>query len=227
MATAELAQMTEQNRFVLGCVDYETYKTVADALGERPFRATFDGRSIELMTMSPRHEGWKAVIGRLIDALTEELEIEVAAFGSMTMRREDLERGLEPDQCYYVQNEPTVHGRLDLDLEQDPPPDLAIEVEVSRSALDRMGIYARLGIGEVWRFDGEQLQVVLLNPSGTYDPIEASRCFPMLPMEEFTRFLRMREGTGDTQVVRAFRAWVRANLVRSPAAGTSPPPAVS
>jgi Uma2 family endonuclease len=227
MATAELAQMTEPNRFVLGYVDYQTYKTVADAFGERPFRATFDGRSIELMTMSPRHEGWKAIIGRLLDTLTEELEIEVAAFGSMTMRRDDLKRGLEPDQCYYVQHEPTVRGRLDLDLEHDPPPDLAIEVEVSRSALDRMGIYARLGIGEVWRFDGESLQVVLLNDAGRYCPVDASQCFPMLPMEVFARFLRMREGTGDLQLVRAFRAWVRANLAPPSAAGGPPPPAVT
>lgn len=222
MATAELAQMTEANRFVLDFVDYQTYKKVADDLGERPFRATFDGRRMELMTTSTRHEGWKSFIGRMLESLSEELGIDIACFGSMTMRRDDMERGLEPDECYYIRNEPLVRHRLDLDLEQDPPPDLAVEIEVSRSLLNRIHIYATLGIPEVWRFDGDQFQVLLLDESRNYEPAETSPSFPTLPLEEFARSLRMREGTGDSRTVRAFRAWVRANLA-PPAAGDPPP----
>jgi Uma2 family endonuclease len=226
MATVELAQLIEPNRFVLDGVDYQAYKRAADALGERPFRATFDGRRVEFMTTSTRHEGWKSFIGRMLEALSEELEMDIACFGSMTMRRDDMERGLEPDECYYIQSESLVGHRLDLDLEHDPPPDLAVEVEVSRSLLDRIGIYAKLGIPEVWRFDGEHFQVLLLDEAGGYEPARSSLSFPMLPLNEFARFLLMRERTGDSRTVRAFRAWVRANLIR-PSAGDPPPSAVS
>ena len=129
-----------------------------------------------------------------------------------------MERALEPDQCYYVQSEPAVHGRFDLDLEHDPPPDLAVEIEVTRSALDRMGIYAKLGIGEVWRFDGEKLLVVVLNENGRYEPSDASRSFPMLPPEEFARFLRMRRAPAIRKWFVPSCAWVRENLL-PPAAG--------
>jgi Uma2 family endonuclease len=227
MATADLALQTEPNRFILDGVDYQAYKAAADALGERPFRATFDGQRIEFMTTSTRHEGWKSFVGRMVEALSEELGLDIACFGSMTMRREDMERGLEPDECYYIQSEPLVGNRLDLDLEQDPPPDLAIEIEVTRSLLNRIDIYAALAIPEVWRFDGEHFQVLLLDESGRYEAAESSRSFPTLPLDEFSRFLLMREGTGDSKTIRAFRAWVRANLVPPTAAGDPPPPTVS
>ncbi len=227
MATADMALQTEPNRFVLDGVDYQAYKMAADALGERPFRATFDGQRVEFMTTSTRHEGWKSFIGRMLEALSEELEIDIACFGSMTMRRDDMERGLEPGECYYIQSESSVGHRLDLDLEHDPPPDLAVEIEVSRSLLDRIGICAKLGIPELWRFDGQHFRVLRSNESGRYESSDSSLSFPMLPLDEFARFLLMREGTGDSRTVRAFRAWVRANLVPPPAAGELPPPAVS
>jgi Uma2 family endonuclease len=178
------------------------------------------------MTTSTRHEGWKRFVGRMLEALSEELGMEIACFGSMTMRREEMERGLEPDECYYIQNEPLVRQRLDLDLEQDPPPDLAVEIEISRSLLNRIAIYEALSIPEVWRFDGDHFQVLLLGESGRYEPAESSRSFPTLPLDEFSRFLGMRERTGDSRTIRAFRGWVRANLV-PPAAGGPPLPPVS
>jgi Uma2 family endonuclease len=192
---------------------------VAESFGERPIRNTFDGGRIEVMTTSPRHEGWKSFVGRMIEALSEELGVDIASFGSMTMQRDDAKRGLEPDECFYIQNEPAVRGRLDLDFEHDPPPDLAVEIEVSRSLLDRIGIYAALGVREVWRFDGERFRVLLLNATGHYDPSDRSAAFPTLPLEQFSRFLLMRESAGDSPTIRAFRAWIRANLAAPPAAG--------
>ena len=98
-------------------------------------------------------------LGRIIDILAEELEIPYDAGGSTTHKREDLAKGLEPDQCYYIRNEPLIRGRMELDLTHDPPPDLAIEIDISRSSVTRLGIYAALGVPEVWRYDGEALQV--------------------------------------------------------------------
>jgi Uma2 family endonuclease len=225
MATAQLAPPTGEQRFLLAGVDWQSYTKIADGFGERPVRATFDGGRLELMTTSPRHEAWKSTFALLIPILCEELGVEFACFGSMTIRREDLERGFEPDECYYIQNEPAVHGRLDLDMDHDPPPDLGIEVEVSRSALDRISIYAAMRVREVWRFDGEDLHVLHLNASGQYDDAAHSLAFPTLPVPEFVRIIRQRETMSDTQLMRAFRTWVRAN-VAPPAAGGPPAPAL-
>jgi Uma2 family endonuclease len=223
MATAQLAPSTVEQRLVLSAVDWQTYKAIADALGERPIRITYDGRRMEIMTTSPRHEGWKSFLARMLEALSDELGIDIACFGSMTMQREDMARGFEPDECYYIQHEPLVRNRLDLDFDHDPPPDLAIEVEISRSVLDRISIYAAMGVRELWRFDGERFRILLLNEAGQYEPSETSPSFPRLPLDEFVRFLRQRESLGDSQTVRAFRAWVRANLLPPPPAAGGPP----
>ena len=115
------------------------------------------------MTTSQEHEEFGYLLGRVVDILTEELDLPCKCVGRMTWRREVLDRGLEADDCFYLANAPLVRGKK-LDLSVDPPPDLAIEVEISRSALDRMGIYAALRVPEIWRYDGETLRVERLQP---------------------------------------------------------------
>ena len=100
--------------------------------------------------------------------MTEELDIPIRSGGSTTFKSQILKKGLEPDECYWIANEHLVRGRLDLDLEVDPPPDLAVEVEITRSVLNRMGIYASLRVPEVWRSDGDQIIVEQLQADGTY-----------------------------------------------------------
>jgi Uma2 family endonuclease len=126
----------------------------------------------------------------------------------MTFQREDLARGLEPDECYWIEHESVVRGRDDIDLETDPPPDLVLEIEISRSALDRMSIYAALGVPEVWRWDGTKLAVNLLTRRGTYRMSDRSKAFPFLPLAEFARFLEPTK-LSETQLLRSFRTWVR------------------
>jgi Uma2 family endonuclease len=163
---------------------------------------------MEVMTLSSEHENRKKLLGRLVEALTEELEIDIASFGSMTCRRPKLKRGLEPDDAYWIANEQKVRGRKNLDLEVDPPPDLALEIEISRSTLDRMAIYAALRVPEVWCWDGESLRVFMLSAKGTYRPSDRSKAFPFLPLAEFARFLTDTD-LSETQLLRSFREWVR------------------
>ena len=160
------------------------------------------------MTLSSRHENRKKLLGRLVEALTEEMDIDVASFGSMTCRRGDRASGLEPDDCYWILHEPQVRGREDIDLETDPPPDLALEIEISRSSLNRMTIYAALRVPEVWRWDGKVLRVVVLTARGACRPSNRSKAFPFLPLAEFARFLH-RTDLSETQLLRSFRNWVR------------------
>jgi Uma2 family endonuclease len=197
-----------EQRMRLSCIPWEAYVTFTDQLNDGHFRVTYDRGEMEVMSPSNRHENRKRLLGRLIEALTEELEIDIASGGSTTFRREDLERGLEPDECYWIEHESVVRGRQDIDLENDPPPDLALEIEISRSALDRMAIYAALGVPEVWRWDGEKLIVNVLTTRGTYRKSDRSKAFPFLPVAELTSFLGESK-LSETQLLRSFRAWVR------------------
>lgn len=220
MATAEVSA---EQRFVLSGVDWQTYVGFGDLLDERHVRLTYDGWNLEFMTISPEHERSKHLLGRFVEALVDELEIDIAGYGSMTFRREDLERGMEPDECYWIANEPLVRGRTDLDLAVDPPPDLALEIEISRSALDRMAIHAKLKIPEVWCWDGETLRVYLLGPNGRYTQSSRSRAFPFLPLDVLAQFLRTDGDVSETQLVRQFRLWVREQVRQGWPA--NPPPA--
>lgn len=206
MATVlEPARQTQSEaRFVLHNVDWQVYDGIVRAIGDHHTRITFDGRNIELMSPLPIHEFLNRMFDRMLSMLVAELRLPMRNGGSMTFRREDLERGLEPDSCYWIQSEPAIRGKLELDFTVDPPPDLAIEVEISRSALDRMAIYAKLGVPEVWRFDGESLTIHLLQADGVYKEGPTSRCLPELPVHEMAPFLRPDDQLDDTTRVRQF-----------------------
>ena len=120
-------------------------------------------------------------------------------------------RGLEPDECFYLTNSATAIGRQ-IDLTVDPPPDLAIEIEISRSILDRLKIYGSLGFPEIWRFDGETLRVERLRPDRTYETINFSPALPFLPLEEIEGWLEKGRNISQTTWIRAFREWVRTEI---------------
>jgi len=197
-------QAQTEPRFVIRDVDWHVYDGIVRALGDHHTRITFDGRNIELMSPLPIHEYINRMIERLLTVLASELRFPIRHGGSTTFRRLDLERGLEPDSCYWIQNESAIRGKLELDFTFDPPPDLAIEVEISRSALDRMAIYAKLGVPEVWRIDGESLSIHLLDPDGAYKVSPTSRCLPELPVQEMLPYLRPDDELDDTTRVRQF-----------------------
>jgi Uma2 family endonuclease len=121
-------------------------------------------------------------------------------------------RGAEPDESYYVQNEPVIRGRRDLVLGVDPPPDLVIEIQITRSALDKLGIYAAMGVPEAWLWEDDALKVYWLSPEGRYVEHGESRAFPGLPLPDLLRFLAQAREKSTTRLVNDFRAWVRANL---------------
>lgn len=163
------------------------------------------------MSPSQLHEQYCNFIGRLVDVWTEELNIDIKSCRTMTCKREDLDRGFEPDNCYYVRHERRMRRRTKLDLTIDPPPDLAIEVEVSRPAIDKMPIYAAFGVPELWRFDGRSLQVFELGAAGEYEPRNGSVCFPQFPVARAVKVLRNLNTASETALVRSFRDCVRRN----------------
>jgi Uma2 family endonuclease len=218
MATAtepRTASQPDEQRFLLRGVGWEGYEKVLDVVGDRHVRVTYDRGDLELMSPSYEHDQYGNLFGRVIETVTEELRVPCRGVGSTTWRRQVKDRGLEPDECYYLANAPRVRGkRTSIDLNVDPPPDLAIEIEISRSALDRMGVYAALGVPEVWRFDGETLRVEVLQADGTYARADVGPGLPMLPLDEVVRWVELgASGDDHSAWGRSLREWVRAELV--------------
>ncbi len=214
MATATKPGRTLQSekRFVLPDVTPQGYESLLQIVGDGHVRITYDGIDAELMSSSFDHEEFKKLIARLIETMTVELNLPCKGVGSTTWRKPLIDKGLEPDECYYLANARRILGRS-INLGVDPPPDLAIEIEISRvSALDRMSIYAALGVPEVWRFDGERLTVELLQHDGTYHAVFQSPSFPFLPLDEFVRWIEKGQGVDQTPWIREFRDWVRDEL---------------
>src|SRR5262245_32856433 len=157
------------------------------------------------MTLSPEHEQWKRLIRRLIVTLTEELGLPVAEYGSMTIKRRKRLRGLEPDECFWIQNEPLVRSMKSYKLRRDPPPDLIVEVDVARRAVNRMGIYAALKAPEVWRFRKNRLEFHVLGEDGKYVVQPASRALTGIQSEDVDRFLARRGQIEMNALIREFR----------------------
>ena len=204
-----VASLQSENRVLLSGISWATYESLLADTQNHGTRFTYDRGYLEMMSPSREHERLKTLMGRMIETMTEELAIPVSSAGSTTLKAQWKERGLEADESYYVANEPRVRGRDEIDLRMDPPPDLAIEVDISQSSLDQLSIYADLGVPEVWLFDGTTLKVHELQPDGVYAQRPRSPSFPFLPLEQIEAFLARRDESDETTWIRSFRAWVK------------------
>lgn len=204
---------TASGRVVLEDISWREYTRLLKLFDERPaIRLTYDQGTLELKTISFRHERYGDFLGRLAVTLTEELGLPIMGGGSTTFRRYAKRRGLEPDNCYWIASEPAMRGKNKIDLNTDPPPDLAIEIDVSRSSMPRMSIYASLGVPEVWRFNRRVLAFHRLRSDETYEVISESGIFPGLRPNDLVRFLERRNREDENTVIRHFRRWIRSRV---------------
>lgn len=208
MTIANRILYEDQQHVVLDGVSWEAYEQLLRDLGDRPIRVTYDNGKLEIMAPLLNHERWKKYFARLIEAMCEELDLDVELAGSTTFKRKDVAKGLEPDECYYVQHADAIRGKSELDLTVDPPPDLVIEVDITSKSVPKEPIYASLGVAELWRFDGSRLAVLLLR-NRKYRPAPASLAFPFLPMDRFQTFAQRLASERQPKVLREFRAWVK------------------
>src|SRR5687767_13666018 len=196
---------------VLEDVSWSTYESLLRDLqaSHQNLRVTYDRGRMVVMSPLPKHEKWKSLLGAFVEAIADETGVPISTFGSTTWKRRDKRRGLEADECFYVQHEPQMRGKLDLDLKTDPPPDLAIEVDVRNHPLDRPSVYAALGVPEVWQFDGERIEVLVLQPDGAYRAAELSAAFPFLRPADLKQFLDLYQTTDQNGIMRRVREWAR------------------
>ena len=200
------------DRVIFQNISWLTYQSLVADLERSPtVRLTYDCGTLEIRMPLDPHESYKKLIGRLIEAATEEIGLEIRSLGSRTCNREDLISGLEPDQCYYVQNESVVRGIEQIDLNRLPPPDLAVEIDITSSSLDRFEIYKNLGVPEIWHYDGDRLTINLLASEG-YCVAERSSALSPLQAEDFLPFLSPDGNAGENSLLRQFRQAVRARI---------------
>ncbi len=201
------------SRIVLYDVSWDTYEKLLEAFAEHPkLRMNYYQGTLELMTPLPEHETYAWTFGRLITVLTEEMGLEIRGLKSTTWRSQTKAVGKEADECFYIQNEAKVRNKLDIDLKHDPPPDLAIEIDVSNSSVDKMAIYAELKVPEVWRYAEGKLIINLLTDTG-YMESETSLAFGSFPVKELAKFVQLDSQKGENARMREFREWVRAKFL--------------
>lgn len=195
---------------VLAEVEWDQYVALRDKPANRGLRMTFAEGALEIMTLSSYHELISMLIHDFILEWRVARNIPVRPSGSMTLRREALNRGLEGDQSYYIQHEPEVRGLDHIDLDVATPPDLVVEVEHAASAVRKLPIYASLGVPEVWRWRGESLTIYRL-VDREYQERSASDALPGFPIDQLRQALSRRAIIDETTLVREFRQWLQTN----------------
>jgi Uma2 family endonuclease len=195
----------------LSGIDWRTYTRLLGIFAERrDIRLTYDRGELEIMSPSLEHDDDVWFLGRVVMVLTEELGMPLRPGGATTLRRQLRRRGIEADACFWIANAHRMAGRRRLDLRTDPPPDLAIEVDVSHSSLDRLAIYAALRVPEVWRLKGDLLTFHVLQPDGNYAASPTSQSLPQITPADLLGFLHQaRQAADHNVVVQQFRAWLR------------------
>ncbi len=213
-----VATVSGDQRIVIRGVGWHVYETLVDSIGEdQHVRIAYDGMDLEIMTTGYVHEGFKGLFGRLMDLVTEELDIPCLDAGQTTWKRPGIDRGLEADQCYYFDRKKLAvvaeaWARKSNEISDYPNPDLAIEIDISRSEIDRASIYAAMRVSEIWRFDGKDLVIEQLGANGQYAVSKTSRFVPILP-DEVMAWINAEDVINRTGWVRQLRAWIRAELL--------------
>lgn len=196
-------------RIILRGISWETYVHLLNDIGEsHAAHFAYDQGELEIMVPSERHERPSRTLAVLVDVLAEELNIDLHRLGSTTLKREDLRKGLEPDSCFYIQNEAQIRGKEKLDFTIDPPPDLIIEIDETSSSLNKFPIYAKLGVSEVWRYKNNRVQIFSLR-NGEYVEVESSIAFSVLTSSIATQFLAESVTLPSTAWLRRVRQWIR------------------
>lgn len=196
-----------EKRFLFRSLDWQRYQTLRQTLSqERNVHFTYMHGTLEVTMPLEIHKFSARMIELFIRILVVELGMKVKTMGSTTLDREILDRSAEPDDAYYIQNQPLVAGR-NVDLEEDPPPDLVVEVDITHTDINKLELYAAMGVPEFWRYNGETWQIYALQQN-KYTEVDKSPTFPTVPKIKLYEFLATaRQDEVDAEL--NLRQWVR------------------
>ncbi|WP_138499026.1 Uma2 family endonuclease [Nostoc sp. PA-18-2419] len=195
----------------LSGISWQTYENLLTELSaNRRLRLTYNRGTLEIMVPSPEHESCKKVLGRFVETLAEELEVNIQPLGSTTFKLPELS-GIEPDECFYIKNINVIRGKKRIDLAQDTPPDLVVEIDITSSSKNRFQVYTDMGVPAIWRYDGKDFSINVLQ-NQKYISIEQSLAFPNLPLTEISNFLEQVGKKDYLELVKEFRQWVKSKI---------------
>ena len=210
MVTLQLQQLDipSGQRLQIRNLDWSEFEAILRELGDRlKTRIAYNHKTLEIRIPTPEHEVDKEIIGDIVKILLDELERDCECFGSTTFKQQSMASGIEPDQCFYIENQARVRGKRRLDLAIDPPPDLAIEVDVTSRT--QMSAYISLGVRELWIYEGGQLNIYILQ-LGQYQQVSTSPNFPNLPILDLvSETLEQSIAIGRSPALRALRQRIR------------------
>jgi Uma2 family endonuclease len=196
-----------EQRVVFHHLNWQAYQQILQAIGEsRCAHLIYDRGTLEIAMPLEEHEFYRELIGLFIRILVVEIGLKIKTMGSTTLNRQDLERGAEPDNAYYIQNQSRVAGKK-VNLLQDPPPDLVVEVDITNTDINKLALYASMGVPEFWRFNGQLWQIYLLQGE-KYLEVEISANFPMVPKMKLYEFLAEAQ-QDEVAAEQSLRQWIR------------------
>ncbi|MEH2133893.1 MAG: Uma2 family endonuclease [Nostoc sp.] len=192
-------------------ISWQQLENILAEMGEkRAARISYSHGWLEIMVPLTEHEKDKEYIGELVRILLDKLQIDFEPFGSTTLKNERSQQAVEPDTSFYIQNQAAVIGKNRIDLNIDPPPDLAIEIDITSRT--RFENYEILGVSELWRHTQQGLEISVLQ-EGKYIKSQSSPNFPNIPIVELVNeYVQQCLTIGRSQAMRNFRDWVKNNL---------------
>ena len=206
---ALVEQLPQDAILIFHNVPWEDYEELLAQVGEaRGLRISFNDGTLKVMTLSSEHEKYAIFINRLVSTISFRLGVNILFFGSATMRKRKKTKGNEPDACFYVQTAAAIGNRIVLDFEVDPPPDVVVEVDIHHDSRDNYPIYAALGVPEIWRYDGQQMAIYLLQEAD-YVVAETSQALPMLNSQVLSEYVNRMPRDGEFKAITAFDEWLQ------------------
>jgi Uma2 family endonuclease len=213
MATI-LTKPIAENIVSLTHVSWKTFSRLLEELGDqRNQRLSYYLGNLEIMSPLGEHENNNRFIDDLIRAIADELNLNLKKFGSLTLKSNQEKQAVEPDSCYYLNNEPLVRNKQHIDLTIDPPPDLVLEIDITSGSLNKLPIYATFKVPEIWRYNGKKLTVFCFNAAtNNYQQLTKSKVFSWLDLELIPQLINQSLDIGETATLKQFRQWIKNNI---------------
>ena len=209
MSVSTAEQLVEQPNVILYDVSWETYERLLKEQGEHTgTRFTYDRGTLQIMIVGFEHESSNRTLSAVVEVMAEEWNIDFEPAGSTTFKRKDIKRGFEPDSCFYIHHPEAVRGKKRLNLLKDPPPDLIVEIDVTHDSLDRLPVFAAVGVLEVWRYENSVVKIYRLSRD-EYVEHEESGLLPGVTSDVLTRFVAESQTIRRIEWLRKVREWAR------------------
>jgi Uma2 family endonuclease len=212
--TTTLIKPIAETYISLNNISWETFNHLLEEMGDqRNQLLTYYLGTLEILSPLGEHENDNRFVESLISVITDELNLNLKKFGSLTLKLDLIKQAVEPDSCYYLKKEPLVRNKQNIDLTIDPPPDLVLEIDITSGSLNKLPIYANLKIPEVWRFNGKKVRVFLLEEDkNEYQENNQSLNFPWLDLTMIPQLIKQNLEIGETATLKQFRQWIKDNI---------------